>query len=183
MLFISHFNKNGNGRALSRLTDSLAFGALARCGWLVMGEEKQGVPTGRKLFLRGKNNLAAGVGGLAYRIGERTIDPGNGHDPINVPHVEWLGPVNITADEALASSGTKPSALDAAMTFLGDVLENGPLPQAEVRERAEADGHSWATVRRAKAALGVASVRDRFTAGGWLWTLPGQDDDERAGTG
>ncbi len=102
---------------MSRLTDSLAFGALARCGWFAMPEENENGDTGRKLFLKGKNNLARDTGGLAYSIGERDIGGG-----ITAPYVKWGEPVAITADHALATVGVKPSAADVAETFLDDLL-------------------------------------------------------------
>lgn len=59
-------------------------------------------------------------------------------------------------------------ALVCAEIFLQKFLANGACPQNLVRERAEADGHSWATVRRAKKSLGVLSRKTGF-AGGWEW--------------
>ena len=175
VLFVSHFNKGGTGRALSRLTDSLAFGALARCGWLVVAEENETGRTGRKLFLSGKNNLTADAGGLAYTIEQRTITSANVPNgvTINAPYIKWKGPVTITADEALATAGMKPTAVDLAATFLEDILANGPQPSKAIRERGEAAGHAWKTLNRAKNELGIeAELRGFGKDGHWTWRLP-----------
>ena len=135
VLFVSHFNKSGAGRALSRLTDSLAFGALARCGWLVIAEENETGRTGRKLFLSGKNNLAADVGGLAYVIEERTVQSED--VVIRAPFIKWEGPVTVTADEALAAAGGKPTAVDLATTFLEDFLATVPNHRRRSKSKAK----------------------------------------------
>ncbi|MCL2591404.1 MAG: hypothetical protein FWD67_11185 [Betaproteobacteria bacterium] len=62
-------------------------------------------------------------------------------------------------------------ALVCAEIFLQKFLANGACPQNLVRERAEADGYSWATVRRAKKSLGVKSRKLGFS-GAWVWCLP-----------
>lgn len=177
VLFVSHFNKNGSGRALSRLTDSLAFGALARCGWFAVGEENAMGPTGRKLFLKGKNNLAKDAGGLAYTIDERTVK----HKGLTIeaPHIAWQGPVSITVDQALNAAGAKASAIDLAETFLEDALASGPKSSHALKEQAEARGFSWATVRRAKVNLDINSERKGFGPGSESnWSLPDADVDE-----
>jgi len=62
-------------------------------------------------------------------------------------------------------------ALVCAEIFLQQLLAKGACPQSLVRERAEADWLSWATVRRAKRSLGVLSRKTSFM-GGWVWCLP-----------
>jgi hypothetical protein len=53
-----------------------------------------------------------------------------------------------------------------------DVLCNGPVPTAELKERAEADGLKWRTVERAKAALGVQAGRiDYDDSKPWAWWI------------
>jgi hypothetical protein len=174
VLFVSHFNKNGSGRALSRMTDSLAFGALARCGWLVMPDEGEAGEPGRKLFLRGKNNLAADAGGLAYAIKAKTIE-----GDIEAPYIAWGGPVNLTADEAMERTGSKATAIDLAVTFLEDVLANGPVAVKSIREQAEAKGFSWRTVQRAIVEVGITVVRKGFGRGSETsWCLPDAGEDE-----
>lgn len=53
--------------------------------------------------------------------------------------------------------------------MLAGLLAGGPVPVREVRAAAEEAGIGWRTVERAKAALGVRSVR---LDGGIAWALP-----------
>jgi putative DNA primase/helicase len=69
---------------------------------------------------------------------------------------------------AAAENGEKqPTQREEA----AEMLRDGPMPQAEIEDAAKGHGHSWATVRRAKKALGIRSEKAGVT-GGWLWSLP-----------
>jgi hypothetical protein len=66
-------------------------------------------------------------------------------------------------------------AIERAVIFLRELLAGGPLLSNNVRERAEAAGFAWSTIRRAKDQLGVLAVRESeggTGAGRWLWSLP-----------
>ena len=53
------------------------------------------------------------------------------------------------------------------------MLADGPLAACAVRQEAEDNGISWRSVQRAKAKLGVRSVRKGYGSdGGWHWELP-----------
>lgn len=50
---IMHFRKGGGGKASDRVMGSLAFTALARSAWAIMGEtDADGEDTGRRLLAR-----------------------------------------------------------------------------------------------------------------------------------
>ena len=69
----------------------------------------------------------------------------------------------------LAKAGEHESALDSAKDFLHNLLYSGSLSSKQIEADAKGAGHSWRTVRRAKDALGIKSVkRDQF----WYWSLP-----------
>jgi hypothetical protein len=68
------------------------------------------------------------------------------------------------------------SALEAAAGFLTRALVSGPVPQTAVMADANASGISTATVRRAKAKLGVEAVKQGMN-GGWFWALPASAED------
>jgi len=55
---------------------------------------------------------------------------------------------------------------------LRGLLAAGPVPQTEVEALAAAEGHAWATVRRAVRDVGIIASKDGFT-GGWRWSLDG----------
>ncbi|HUE72669.1 MAG TPA: AAA family ATPase [Pirellulaceae bacterium] len=156
---VTHLNKCAGQKALHRFTGSLAFVAAARAGWLV-AEDKDDPK--RRLLLPVKNNLAAEVTGLAYSIVDGAV--------------AWeRNPVTVSADDAIAEDPQREGASerDEAAAWLTDLLADGPLPQKDVQAAAKDNGYSWATVRRAKERLGVASRREGFGKGSKvLWELP-----------
>jgi putative DNA primase/helicase len=83
--------------------------------------------------------------------------------------------VTVTADEVLATrdraNSGSPAKRDSVAQWLAQMLAEGPVPVATLREEAAAAGHSWGTVRRAYKALGVTAEKADFT-GGWAWRLP-----------
>jgi hypothetical protein len=57
------------------------------------------------------------------------------------------------------------------------LLDFGPLPVSRIEGDARGAGHSVATIRRAKAALGIEAYRDGFGPGGkWHWRMPATGD-------
>ena len=56
------------------------------------------------------------------------------------------------------------------MSFLAGLLSGGPLPVQAIKKEANDAGHSWMTIRRASAKLGIESQKDGMH-GGWYWNL------------
>ncbi|SDA29202.1 AAA domain-containing protein [Nitrosospira sp. Nsp18] len=166
IIFVTHLNKGTGGSALYRSTGSLAFVAAARAAFLVTKDKSD---QNRRLFLPLKNNLGPDATGMAYHIEEVG----------GVPRVVWEKEiVLISADDALGrddEDGDHESTLagDAA-DWLSDVLAGGPVPSNDVKKHAKEAGYSWATIRRAQAALGIKPQRIGGAAGdgAWVWTLP-----------
>lgn len=176
VLGISHFSKGTAGREpLERVTGSLAFGALARIV-LVAAKSKQedsDLPP-KRLFARAKSNIGPDDGGFDYEIkfGPLAADP-----LIETSWVEWGDPVDGSARELLSEmepDDDSGSAIDDAEAFLRDLLDKGGKPQKDVRKLAAAEGHAWATVRRAKDRLGVVARKEGMT-GPWQWKLSCED--------
>ena len=167
VIAVTHLNKSGGGPAIYRAMGSLAFPAAARAAWTVSKDKDD---SGRRLFVPLKNNLAPDAGGLAYRIEPN----GAGGYPI----VAWEpDPVNVSADDALGGDreeGGRRTERDDAADWLRDLLAHGPCPALDVERDARDAGYSIATVRRAKAAIGVMSRKPAFD-GPWVWTLPAED--------
>jgi putative DNA primase/helicase len=167
---IMHFNKKTDvNNALLRISDSLAFGATARHVYAVVDDEEND----RKLFVKGKNNLAAaGTKSLAYRFGGREVGKDAGTDqPIFAPHILWEDKhVDVTASEAMAATKS-PAARDEARKFLTDILASGPVPATEIQEAANANGIAERTLYRAKSELGIKAEK-KGQSGQWQWRLP-----------
>lgn len=162
VICVTHLNKGGQANALYRTTGSLAFVAAARSAFLVVKDQGNTV---RRLLLPIKNNLGPDTSGLAYTISQAE----NG-----AAMLLWEpDPVLVSADEALAPPETdnERTERDEAIDWLRDVLADGPLLANDVRRQATKAGFSWATVRRAKDALGIQPSKTGFN-GGWEWALP-----------
>jgi AAA domain-containing protein len=175
---VMHFNKKTDvTNALLRISDSLAFGAAARHVYAVVDDAENK----RKLFVKGKNNLAAdNTKALAYGFGVRDVgcDRKTGKI-IQAPHIIWHPKhVDVTAAEAMqAATETKsPAARDGAKKFLAELLASGPIAKRDIEDAAEGNGIAERTLFRAKAELGVIAKRDAPN-GGWTWRLPPTSKD------
>jgi putative DNA primase/helicase len=183
---VTHLNKGGGTEALMRVLGSLGFVAAARVAFLVVGD----AGNERTLFIPMKNNIGEKQPGLAFRVASKTIA-----DEIQTSCIEWdAGEVTTTADEALAAAagrdgeqGSDKSSLGEAMNFLRELLSEGPASATEIQARANEAGIAKATLRRAKAKLGVnARHRGDGGTGGrgeWIWEMPEQITFERPGNG
>jgi hypothetical protein len=161
---------------LLRISDSLAYGATARHVYAAIDDAENK----RKLFVKAKNNLAKyDQQSLAYHFGVKVV----GFDDelkkeISAPYIEWEPkPVAISANEAMqaASNSKMPQERTSANKFLKDFLADGPKPQSEVIDAAEANLISERTLRRAKDDLKIVSEKERGAPNGqWRWALPEQ---------
>lgn len=182
VLGISHFSKGTAGREpLERVTGSLAFGALARI--VLVAAKAKPEENGRapqRLLARAKSNIGQDDGGFAYEINFGQLP---GHPGVETSWVLWGDPVDGSARELLAevepSDDDTGSAVDDAANFLGDLLKNGPLPQKDIKKAATAEGHAWATVRRAKDRLGIRAGK-KGMHDGWRWALPAEGAQQSA---
>jgi hypothetical protein len=70
----------------------------------------------RRVLASTKNNLAAFPPALAFRI----LSTAEGR-----PRIDWLGPVDWTADELVQAGGRRGQAVPLALDFLTDQLQGG----------------------------------------------------------
>jgi putative DNA primase/helicase len=182
MITIMHFNKKIDiTNALLRISNSLAFGGVARHVFVVTKDEANN----RRLLSRAKNNIAkdADTQTLAFHFEDKQVgtDWRDGR-PVEASFIVFEpGYVDVTATEALSAmnENKSPGALDSAKEFLRDILlaGGGRAPAADVEEAAEAEKISDATLRRAKKALKVRAEKDRTAPDGkWFWVLPIEDE-------
>jgi hypothetical protein len=119
---------------------------------------------------------------LAYRLRGQDFQFDDGTAG-SVATAEWIGVVDISADEATAPperDGDR-SALEETKEWLADFLAAGPIGARAVREKGDSAGHAWATIRRAKGALKVVSKKCGVPGESqeWKWCLP-EDAQETA---
>ena len=167
ILAVTHLNKAGIGSANNRIIGSIAFVAAARAAYVVVRDQTD---KDRRLFLPTKNNVGPEGTGLSFRTQLLKIT-----GDIYAPAIVWEEPVIISADEALTANTSKPDAAPtraAAEEFLLEILGDAPLPVRRIETEAKAAGLSWATVRRARDALGIKTAKTGLD-GGWVWQLPG----------
>jgi putative DNA primase/helicase len=157
ILSVTHFSKSGAGgkeSALNRFIGSIAFVGAPRAAFAVIADAE--LP-GRVLLLHAKTNMGRPCQGLAFRL-EAVQVSGLSRE---VARVLWEGEaVNMTANEALrAGNDTETSAKAEAEQFLYDLLASGPVPVKEVEEAAKAYGITAATLKRARASVGVRAEK------------------------
>ncbi len=170
ILGITHFTKGTKGNdPTERVTGSLAFAALAR---IVMCTVKPLEEGENRRFIRSKSNIGPDGGGFEYSLTRKDVQDG-----IEGQTVAWGNVLDGTAHELMAAiedGESDTSSLDEAKDWLRHYLENEGQPSASIKKASAADGHSWATIKRAKAALGAYSIRINGAAdkGCWVWDFP-----------
>jgi hypothetical protein len=164
---IMHFNKGNSQtgtKVLHRFMARVAFVAAARIAFAAIRDPDN---DRRRLFLHAKNNLAEPAAGLAYHIEQHLVTEAL----IKTSRVVWdIESVNITAAEAMAASHTKDAApaLEEAKQLLTSIIGCDGMMVRDIQKEAKEACLSWATVRRAKDALGLKSEQVGF-AGPWRW--------------
>jgi hypothetical protein len=175
ILGVTHFTKGSEGRSpIDRVTGSLAFGALAR---VVLVAAKQQDSDDRepasRLLMRAKSNIGPDDGGFHYDL---QLVPMWSRPDIIASVVSWGKPIDGNAREVLAAAETTRSddsgALGEAKEWLADFLKDGPRGSGEVKKASAQDGHSWATIRRAKCDLGIKPAKPPRKQTDWVWELP-----------
>ncbi len=119
-------------------------------------------------FCRAKSNIGPDGGGFGYELHQGTVAPG-----IMASVVHWREPIEGTAREILGEAEaeeTDGSARAEAEAFVQEFLSGGQRPVNEIKTAAEAFGHAWATVKRAKKALKITPIKTGMK-GGWDWRL------------
>jgi putative DNA primase/helicase len=146
---VTHLNKNSSS-ALYRASGSVAFVAAARAVWLFA---KNPDDPAQRLMLPGKMNLAPEQSGMGYRLEAKQ----------DVAVVTWGEVVSVSADAVLEPEGAeRRSERFEAMDWLRGRLADGPIAQRKIRTDATREGFSWATLRRAKDALGITIEKSGF---------------------
>ena len=173
MLGVSHFSKGTAGRTpTERVTGSLAFAALARIVMVVAKVEPKDGEPGKRIFARAKSNIGQDGGGFEYDLEQVEVPQ---HVGLFASQVRWGNAIEGSARDILAEAEAPRDedggAMADAKAFLRDYLSDGPKPANDVQAAARHAGLSGATLRRAKDALRVASLKAGMS-GVWTWGLP-----------
>jgi hypothetical protein len=169
---VMHLNKREASDLFSRIGGSGGFLAAARSGFLVGTDPND---EGARVIVHGKSNFAPEAETLKFRLEEIELpnpDPTD-PEPIKVARVVMLGTSDLRAEDVLRP--IQGTAKGDAIAWLAVLLASapGPLPVEWIETDARKAGHSWRTVERAKADLGVQSDREGFgKQGRWVWSLP-----------
>jgi hypothetical protein len=157
---VTHFNKTGNGNALSRVIGSMAFGAAPRMVWAVVRDPQN---EQRRLFLNTKNNMGKeNCDGLSFSIEEKAQGQ---------PRVLWSrAPVTANVNEVLYEMHDVGKKSMEAVNWLVTALANGPRDAKELQTEAARAGIRYRTLHAAKERLGVtAKKKGGVFKGGWEW--------------
>ena len=153
VVLIGHMNKASGQKCAYRGLGSIDIPAVAR-SLLIVGKLKN--DPSKRVMSHAKSSLAQNGQSLVFQINEHS-------------GLEWCGTIDLTADQFLVDGGTSVSKLESAKQFLLDILADGAKSQKEIQSAAEEMDFGNRTLKSAKTALGVKSIK---VGEGWLWQLP-----------
>lgn len=153
VVLIGHMNKASGQKCAYRGLGSIDILAVAR-SLLIVGKLKN--EPSKRVMSHAKSSLAQNGQSLVFQINEHS-------------GLEWCGTIDLTADQFLEDGGTSVSKLESAKQFLLDILADGAKSQKEIQSAAEEMDFGNRTLKSAKTALGVKSIK---IGEGWLWQLP-----------
>jgi len=169
IVLLRHLNKGTGTSALYRGGGSIAFVGVARSGLIVARDPDD---TARVVLASTKSNLGPPPPALTYRL----TGCENG-----AARIDWEGHSAHTAETLVQTANPEEhGALQDAVSFLRDVLADGPMLAKTVQRQAKDAQVSDRTLRRAREQLGItrdspwikkASTQD----GQYTWELPKQD--------
>lgn len=203
-VLIKHLNKNEGAKAVSRVGGSIAYINAVRSALLLAPDPED---ESRKLLLPMKANLTKNRQGLAFRMADipkedadRILATQSHLSPSQMLdlrkqlfQVEWLGTVDITADDALNSPKKKEdhddvAEIDRAAAWLKLFLSQGPKHSEECvrqgnehlkkeRKKPRKDGKEelgmpWWRDKILKGKLGGYSQGTKTFPIAWHWHLP-----------
>lgn len=170
VIFVLHLNKKADLNALQRVSGAGDFIAMARSSWLFTTDEDD---EELRLMLPLKNNSAPRKGsGLEFTLASKPFTVAGRTQEF--PVIAWGETSERRANDALVPKQSKGAGkLEDAKAYLRESLKSGPRLAAMLIEGAGARGISERTLRTAKEALGVESVKTEQPGSPWEWYLEG----------
>lgn len=161
-IVVRHFNKGRDGSAAQKGAGSVDFRNTARATLQVIHTEE------RSYLALEKSNYAARASALSF-----SIEGGR---------INWGEKFDLSADQILgiarhetSASGDDPTALERALEFLKAELKDGAKPAKEITRNARDLDISPKTLQRAKAKIGVESVK---LPSGWKWQIASEKNQD-----
>jgi len=162
ILAVRHLTKASTLKAIYRGLGSIDLAASCRSVLMAGCDPEDGE---KRAIVHIKSNLAPMGAAIGYELRDGAF--------------YWTGESDLTWQRILAAedNGEGPSARDEAADFLREELAGGPVEAAQVWRDSKDAGIAPATLKRAKAAIGVRSYRQNVSGaprgeGRWLWELP-----------
>jgi putative DNA primase/helicase len=168
---ITHFAKGTQGQApIDRVLASVAFTAVPR---MVFGCIEVADKCSTFRITRVKTNIAPTGGGFEYSLNQVVVERGS--KLITAQCVDWSAEPLVGSPSQLMAAEVpvddRQQLREDAKNWLRDFLLDKPVAAKEVKEAAEANGHAWRTIERAKGELGIDAFREKVP-GPWFWRLP-----------
>ncbi|MCC6419518.1 MAG: AAA family ATPase [Gemmataceae bacterium] len=163
VIFNTHVNKQaGKVEAMMRVMGSVAWVNAVRAAHLFVRDSED---PNRRLFLPMKMNLAKERMGLAYEI----VTAGQ------LARVNWVGEVDVTADEAVGNGHATPKQKAAAEWLIEKFCEKRAWPSIDLFNAGKSEGISRDGIFAAKRSLNLPKPRQEVAQDGtrsWVWWVP-----------
>lgn len=168
IIFNTHVNKTTQKvDAMQRIIGSVAWANAVRAAHIFSRDPEN---EDQCLFVPVKNNLGPPKKGLRYHILKNEVDPINGQG-----RLEWLGNVDITADDAMNRNTGKPKRILARQWLIEKFREKHCWPSNELFAEGAQEGIHRSAIYEAKKMLDLPKARKVTLANGnvqWEWWVP-----------
>ena len=159
IIYVAHINEQPDASPMMRLSGPLGWIAVPRSALLVGVDPDD--PQRRLVMLTKTNNAGQTQQAMAFAFPRSTTASLLSSGSASV----WRRTVpRYSIRRKRSHRATRPKH------GLQTALDDGPLPSNELKAQAKSAGISYATLRRAKDALGISAKKDG--AGSWTWALP-----------
>lgn len=165
VVLITHVNKQSSKdvEAISRVMGTVAWVTTSRISHTFCSDPDDET---KKLWMPAKTNLAEMPKGLAYRI--ESVD--------GQPKIEWLGEVEMTADDAMNAAPKARKRAVVATEWLRDKFkEQKEWRSSDLFEAARQAGISKNAIFEAKDILALPKAKQEVAENGdkaWIWWVP-----------
>jgi hypothetical protein len=179
-LAVVHLNRRSDTDVLNRITGSGGYGGSAR-SILTFGRHPE---NDAQRVVAAEGNWQKEARSDLFEIKEVVVFPDADPDDQTQPALVHVGATDLDSSDLIDQLGDDRSTIEEAKDYLLGELALGPVPVADLRRGAEANGLSWRTVERAKKLLGIEARRISGAgsprgAGRWEWFLELIEDDQQ----